>query len=146
MSKVEDFLSKTQEQHIIQAIKKAELHTSGEIRVHLEPHTKKDTIQRATEVFFQLKMNETNHKNGVLFYLAIENKQFAIIGDEYINTKVPDTFWGDITNSVIQEFKLGHFTEGLVQGILEVGKKLHYYFPYDKEDDINELSDEISIG
>lgn len=144
MSKVEDFLTKAQEQKIVEAIKSAELHTSGEIRVHIENSHSKTPIERAAEVFYQLKMDETQQKNGVLFYLAVQDKNFAVIGDENINSKVPANFWESIRNEVIREFKTAHFTIGLVKGISIVGKELKNHFPY-KKDDVNELPDEISV-
>ena len=144
MSKVEDFLSQTQEQQIVKAIRTAELHTSGEIRVHIENSTKKETITRATEVFHYLKMDETKQKNGVLFYLAVNDKKFAIIGDENINSKVPENFWESTKDIVVKEFKTAHFASGLVKGILKVGKELQQYFPFES-DDKNELPDTISV-
>lgn len=145
MSKVEDFLTQEQEQKIVKAIRTAEIHTSGEIRVHIETSTVKDTIERATEVFYYLKMDETKNKNGVLFYLAVNDKKFAIIGDKNIDTKVNDTFWEKIKDTVIKEFKTAHYASGLVKGILKVGKELKKHFPFD-EKDVNEHSDEISVG
>ena len=56
MSRVEDFLSATEEQEVVEAILKAEKDTSGEIRVHIEAHTRKDHYERAKEVFHLLKM------------------------------------------------------------------------------------------
>jgi len=145
MSKVEDFLTQEQEQKIVKAIRTAEIHTSGEIRVHIETSTVKDTIERATEVFYYLKMDETKNKNGVLFYLAVNDKKFAIIGDKNIDTKVNDTFWEKIKDTVIKEFKTAHYASGLVKGVLKVGKELKKHFPFD-EKDVNEHSDEISVG
>jgi len=143
MSKVEDFLTQEQEQKIVKAIQTAEIHTSGEIRVHIETATTKEIIERATEVFYYLKMDETQNKNGVLFYLAVDDKKFAIIGDKNIDSKVPNNFWEEIKNTVINEFKTTHYASGLVKGILKVGKELKQYFPFD-EKDVNEHSDEIS--
>lgn len=145
MSKVEDFLTQEQEQKIVKAIRTAEIHTTGEIRVHIETSTVKDTIERATEVFYYLKMDETKNKNGVLFYLAVNDKKFAIIGDKNIDTKVNDTFWEKIKDTVIKEFKTAHYASGLVKGVLKVGKELKKHFPFD-EKDVNEHSDEISVG
>ncbi len=143
MSKVEDFLTQTQEQQIVKAIRTAELHTSGEIRVHIENFTKKDTITRATEVFHYLKMDETKNQNGVLFYLAVADKKFAIIGDKNIDHKVPSNFWEQTKNGVIKEFKTTHFSSGLVKGILAIGKELKKYFPFEEGDE-NELPNTIS--
>ncbi len=145
MSKVEDFLSAEQEQSIVNAIKIAEKNTSGEIRVHIEKNTKKPPMERAKEVFQFLKMDRTHLKNGVLFYLAVESKQFAIIGDEGIHKFVPNNFWEIVKNKVLTNFAEKNYAKGLEEGIIEVGNQLKAYFPYEK-DDVNELPDEISKG
>jgi len=145
MSKVEDFLTSTQEQEIIEAIRLAEKGTSGEIRVHLEKSTKKDTLERAKEVFCFLKMDETKQQNGILFYVAVDDKKFSVIGDKGIDNTVPDDFWNGIKNIVLEHFSKTNYVEGLKQGIAETGLKLKEFFPY-QSDDKNELSDEISLG
>jgi len=143
MSKTEDFLSKQEEQEIVQAIIEAEKNTSGEIRVHIEEHTEKSPLDRAQEVFFELKMNETQDRNGVLFYVCVSDKKFAIIGDKGINEVVESDFWDCTKDTVIANFKERNFKKGLVEGILRAGERLKKYFPY-QSDDTNELSNEIS--
>ena len=143
MSKTEDFLSKTDEQEIVQAIVEAEKNTSGEIRVHIEEHSEKSPLDRAQEVFFELNMNETQDRNGVLFYICVSDKKFAIIGDKGINDAVESDFWDGTKDIVIANFKEGNFKKGLVEGILKAGQRLKHYFPY-QSDDTNELSNEIS--
>ena len=143
MSKTEDFLSKADEQEIVQAIIEAEKNTSGEIRVHLEEHTEKSPLERAQEVFFELKMDETQDRNGVLFYVCVSDKKFAILGDKGINEAVESDFWDCTKDTVIANFKEGNFKKGLVEGILRAGERLKKYFPF-QSDDTNELSNEIS--
>ena len=143
MSKTEDFLSKAEEQEIVQAIVEAEKNTSGEIRVHIEEHTEKSPLERAQEVFFELKMDETQDRNGVLFYVCVSDKKFAIIGDKGINEVVESDFWDCTKDTVIANFKEGNFKKGLVEGILRAGERLKKYFPF-QSDDTNELSNEIS--
>ena len=138
------FFSREEQQKIIAAIKEAELNTSGEIRVHIENRCKGETLERAAEIFYELKMHHTSARNGILFYLAVKDRKFAIIGDEGINRNVEHDFWNDIKDEMTSMFKEGQFTEGLVAGILKCGNKLKQYFPYQK-DDVNELSDEISF-
>ncbi len=145
MSEVEEFLSTQQERQIIDAIRIAELYTSGEIRVHIENATTKKTIDRAKEVFCYLKMDETKAKNGVLFYLSVHDKKFAIIGDKGIDTKVSTDFWNSTKEIVLNEFKKNDFVNGLVLGIQEAGKQLQTYFPYNSNDE-NELLDDVSKG
>ena len=139
------FFSKEEQQMIVAAIKEAELNTSGEIRVHIENHCKEEAIERAAEVFYDLKMNQTAARNGILFYLAVKDHKFAIIGDEGINKNVEHDFWNDIKDEMIVNFKENRFAEGLIDGILKCGKRLKEYFPY-QSDDVNELSDEISFN
>jgi uncharacterized membrane protein len=90
-------------------------------------------------------MEKTELRNGVLFYLAVKSRKFAIIGDKGINAEVPENFWDEIKSNMEKLFKEGKFVEGLVQGIEETGKQLKKHFPHHL-DDINELSDEISFG
>ena len=143
MSKTEDFLSKAEEQEIVHAIVEAEKNTSGEIRLHIEEHTEKSPLERAQEVFFELKMDETQDRNGVLFYVCVSDKKFAILGDKGINEAVESDFWDCTKDTVIANFKEGNFKKGLVEGILRAGERLKKYFPY-QSDDTNELSNEIS--
>ena len=145
MSKVEDFLSPDQEQQIVAAIRSAEKTTSGEIRVHLEKHTDLDVLDRAAEVFHWLKMDNTIQRNGVLIYVAVEDRSFAIYGDKGINAVVEKNFWQNTKDLILQHFKEANFTKGLVEGILLAGKELQTYFPWD-HNDTNELSNEISKG
>ena len=145
MSKVEDFLTKEEEQEIVSAIGIAEKNTSGEIRVHIEKQTSIAPIERAVEVFHQLQMEQTQDRNGVIIYVAVKSKQFAIYGDKGINEKVPSDFWDTTKDTIISHFKKGNFKQGLIDGILKAGEQLQKYFPY-AEGDTDELSNEISIG
>lgn len=142
----EESFSSEQKKRIKAAIEEAELNTSGEIRVHLENHCKSENVlDRAAQVFAQLKMHETEARNGVLVYMAVKDHKFAIIGDGGINAKVEEDFWDTTKEKMLARFKAGELTQGLVDGILCAGERLKQYFPYQK-DDINELSDDISFG
>lgn len=145
MSKVESLLSNEEEQLLISAIREAEKNTSGEIRIHIERTVEKQVMDRALEVFHELGMHATQLRNGVLFYLAVESKKLAILGDEGIDAKVPDNFWQSEIELMTRYFKKGDPANGLALAIAEVGKKLKEFFPY-QDDDLNELTDEISKG
>lgn len=139
------FITQSEEQEIILAIQTAEKNTSGEIRVHIEANCPTQLEKRVKEVFFKLNMQKTALRNGVLIYLAANDRQFYIFGDKGIHQKVTLDFWESTKDLMQAHFKKGEFVEGLVEGILKVGEKLKAHFPY-KDDDINELSDEISRG
>lgn len=143
MTEVKKFLNKKDEQEIVDAIQKAEKNTSGEIRVHIEKTCKGDTFERALEVFHQLKMDNTKEENGVLIYLAIEERNFVILGDRGINDVVPDDFWESTKDLMVSHFKKEKFKKGLIDGILMAGEQLAAHFPWESNDK-NELSDQIS--
>lgn len=145
MQKHIDFLSIEDEKEIIKAIDQAELNTSGEIRIHLETHSDLAPLERAQEVFNELKMYETQERNAVLIYIGTENHTFAIIGDIGIHQKVDPDFWDSTKEIILSEFKNNAYKTGLIKGILNVGEKLKAFFPY-QSDDINELPNEISRG
>ena len=145
MSKPKEFLSKEDEQAIVAAIQEAELNTSGEIRIHIEATSKKDAFERAQEVFGELLMYKTEQRNGVLLYLAVDDHQFAICGDEGIDKVVADDFWDCTRDVMATNFKEGKFKKGIIAGILNAGEQLKQFFPY-QTDDTNELSNEISKG
>jgi uncharacterized membrane protein len=143
--KVKEFIGNHGKLQIEQAIKEAELNTSGEIRVHIESKCLQDPLQRAVYIFNYLKMFNTQARNGVLIYVAVESRKFAIIGDAGINKVVPDNFWNSIKENMGAAFSQGKYIDGLVEAIREAGVSLKRYFPY-QSDDVNEQPDEISFG
>ena len=142
--KASTFFSKEQQEQILTSVKEAELETSGEIRVHIETSLKGDVLDRSAWLFKKMGMDKTAEHNGVLFYLAVSDRKFAIIGDAGINAKVPAGFWNEISELLKKNFKEGKFTEGLSEGIIMAGDQLKTHFPH-RLDDINELPDEISF-
>ena len=145
MPKADQFLSEQDELEIIEAIQKAELNTSGEIRIHIEGAAQKDAYQRALEVFNSLKMYNTQQRNGVLLYIATEDHKFVICGDAGIDKVVAHDFWDCTRDLMASSFKKNQFKEGIIAGILNAGEQLKQFFPY-QTDDTNELSNEISKG
>ncbi len=145
MSQVEEFLSAEEEQDIVNAILEAEKNTSGEIRVHIEANAKIDHFSRAQQVFHFLKMDNTKDENGVLIYVAVDDKKFVIYGDRGIDRAVPKGFWENTKEVIAKHFRSGDFTNGIVEGILMAGKELEAHFPW-QHGDTNELSDAVSKG
>lgn len=144
MSHLEDFLSAKEEEEVVEAIRKAEKATSGEIRVHIEKtHGKQDIFERAIEVFHLLKMDNTKQENGVLIYVAIDDRDFVIYGDKGINEVVPNDFWESTKDAIVAEFKAGNYKQGLIDGILKAGEQLNKHFPWN-ENNTNELPNTIS--
>ena len=137
-------LSDKEQEKIKLSIEWAEKATSGEVRVCIESVCEKDAYERAVECFFDLDMQNTKLKNGVLVYVALDAHKFAIIGDTGINKLVADNFWDSTKSLMLEKFKAGEVAEGISVGIIEAGKQLKKYFPY-QSDDLNELPDDITF-
>jgi hypothetical protein len=116
--KASSFFTKEQQEQILASIKEAEKETSGEIRVHIETSFRGEILDRAAWIFRKLGMHKTAQRNGVLFYLAVKDRRFAIIGDAGLHAKVPEGFWDSVSDLLQKYFKEGKFTEGLSEGIL----------------------------
>ena len=140
-----DFFTEQDKEDIKLAIMNAELDTSGEIRVHIENTFSGEVMDRAAFIFKQLGMNKTELRNGVLIYLAVKNRRFAIIGDSGIHKVVPENYWNDIKANMLDHFRENRFTDGLVEAIASTGLHLKKHFPHQR-DDVNELPDDISFG
>lgn len=145
MNSVRDFIGVDGELKIVNSIKEAEINTSGEIRVHIESKCGDNPVDRALYLFHFLKMDKTVMRNGVLFYVAVKSRRFAVIGDKGINDAVPDDFWDSIKLQLESDFKAENYINGLAIAISKAGQSLKEYFPY-KSDDVNEQPDEISYG
>jgi uncharacterized membrane protein len=139
-------LQKEQKEQIVNAIKEAECNTSGEVKVHIESHCPGDVMDRAAYWFATLNLHKTEKRNGVLFYLAMKDRKFAILGDMGINAVVPGNFWNEVKELMLPFFGEGNYSEGLSKGIIMTGQKLKEFFLYQQENDVNELDDEISFG
>lgn len=138
------FFSKPEKEEITASLKAFEMQTSGEIRVHIETHCHGDVLDRAATVFEKLGMIKTKERNGILFYLAINDRKFAIIGDAGINKHVTEDFWETVKLKMLDHFKEGKFSNGLIEGIEMAGNELKKYYPF-RTGDQNELPDDISF-
>lgn len=145
MSEKKNHINNEDQARIINAIEKAELNTSGEIRVHIESKCKEDILDHAAFIFEKLEMQKTEQRNAILFYIAITDHKFAVIGDAGIHEKVGDDFWENVKNEMTTYFKDGQLADGLINGIEKAGNELKSYFPY-QTNDKNELDNEISFS
>lgn len=143
---VEHF-SEDQKAAIVEAIRNAELRTSGEVRIYIESKCKLvNPVHRAKEIFDNLQMHKTEQRNAVLLYVAMKDRQLAVYGDEGIHLKVGYDFWNAKVKTMLQHFNKQNYTEGLVKIIHDIGEALVTNFPYDNKEDKNELPDDIVFG
>lgn len=138
-----NFFNQKEQELIVEAITKAELKTSGEIRLHIENFCIGNELKRAQKVFTKLKMHETNEHNGVLIYMAVISRKIAVIGDSGIHAKLGSEFWNKVVARLIEQFQANKKAAALADCILECGEQLGKYFPR-SDDDKNELTNNIS--
>jgi len=145
--KTKEFFTAEERQRILEAIKKAEQRTSGEVRLFVESKCRYvDPVDRAKEIFLQLGMDKTEQHNGTLIYIAMEDHQAAILGDEGIYRKVGADYWKAEVAKMLMQFKTQHIVDGICMVISDLGEALTHHFPYNADTDKNELPDEIVFG
>ncbi len=146
-AKKKPFFSAEENEMIVASIRDAEKQTSGEIRVFVESKCNfVDALDKASEIFVQLKMDSTQLRNGVLFYVALKDKQLAIFADSGIHQAVGEQYWKDVVKQILVHFNKENYAVGIKECVLKIGDALRTHFPYDEETDKNELPDEIIFG
>ncbi|MDP2898856.1 MAG: TPM domain-containing protein [bacterium] len=145
MGVLRKFFTKENERLILSAIKEAESHTSGEIRVRVEKKAGRHPMRTARKAFVRLGMRKTKLRNGVLFFLGVNQRRFVVLGDDGINNNVPEGFWGSVRDVVQEHFQKGLFSEGLAEGIRRAGQQLATFFPCERGD-MDELANAISYA
>ena len=146
-SRKKPFFTEEQNEKIVNAIRDAEMQTSGEVRIFVENRCKYvDALDRAKQLFDNLEMGRTELRNGVLFYIAIKDRQLAIYADEGIHKAAGPDYWKNSVKDILSVFSKENITEGIIASLSKIGQALQTYFPYEKEIDKNELPDEIVFG
>jgi uncharacterized membrane protein len=142
-----EYFTAEEKLRIVDAIRAAEQQTSGEVRVYIESkNVYVDPMDRAAEVFYDLKMDRTDNRNAVLLYIAMKHKQLALFGDEGIYNATGADYWNNAVKEMIANISAQHITEGIVNCIHSIGQTLKEKFPFDRVMDKNELPDEIVFG
>lgn len=145
--KAHEFFTPQEKEKIIAAITATESRTSGEVRVYIESRCRfVDPIDRAAEIFYELKMNATELHNGVLVYVAMKDRQLAIFADEGIYKKAGASFWKEEVTHMLSQFNKHNYADGVATVVKEIGEALHLHFPFDHKTDKNELPDDIVFG
>jgi uncharacterized membrane protein len=141
------FFTEAEQQQIIEAVRNAEQRTSGEIRIFIENRCRyMDALDRAAELFFRLRMEQTKDRNGVLLYVAMKDRQLAVFGDEGIHRKVGTEYWNKEVHLLIRNFNREDYAAGIRDCVKDIGEALHQHFPYSRDTDKNELPDNIVFG
>jgi len=139
------FLTGPETEQVVQAIQKAERGTTGEIRVRIDRKCGRPALEAARLLFHGLKMDATAQRNGVLIYLSLTDRQFAVYGDTGIDAAIGGDGWSRIRDRLAARFAKDEFAAGLAEAVTDIGRTLSKQFPGQK-DDRNELPDDLSLG
>jgi uncharacterized membrane protein len=142
---VEQLLSAEDLEAIRAAIAVAERQTAAEIRVHVERRAVGDVLAHARAVFHALAMHRTGHRAGVLLYLAVDDRRFAIVGDQGVHARVGSRLWDSVRDRLQRELRAGRMREGMLEAIGELGRVLAEHYPR-RASDPPESSDLVSSG
>jgi uncharacterized membrane protein len=147
LGKKKQFFTAEQQAQMVNAIQQAERNTSGEVRVFIESKCNYvDAVDRAREIFFNLKMEQTKDRNAVLLYMALDDHQLALFADEGIYQRLGKEYWNAEVKKIIADFKKDDYAKGICTIVTDIGQALQTEFPYDNKGDKNELPDEIIFG
>ena len=138
-------------EEIAAAVGRVERAADAEIRVHLEQrvHGKRgetpDALARAQALFHHLGMHKTRHRNGVLVYLALDDRKLAIVGDEAIHAHVGDAYWARVRDLMVSHLRAEAPRDAVVHAVDDLGRVLAEHFPRRPGDAPGDLSNEVSV-
>lgn len=118
------------------AINESERSHNGELRFAVEGGLKlwlllheRTPRARATEIFSQLRVWDTEHNSGVLIYVQTVDRHIEIIADRGINAKVEQRQWEAIAGRMQTEFRAQRYEAGVTEGMREITALLAQHFP-----------------
>jgi len=136
---------------IEKAVKDSERGHSGELRFVVENALAPGLVwrgmsarQRATEIFSNLRVWDTEENSGVLIYLLLADREVHIVADRGIARRVGQDQWDAIAAVMQAAFRRGDFWGGSLEGIERITRILAAHFPA-SADNPNELSDKPVI-
>jgi uncharacterized membrane protein len=128
--RTKEFLNKLEHDRIVNAIRKAESKTSGQIRVYIQRgKLSVDPLIAAQKKFHSLGMHKTAERNVVLVFVAPRARNFAVVGDKAIHEKCGEEFWKRLVNAMRAHFRNEKFSHAIIEAIEEAGKALATHFP-----------------
>lgn len=150
---INKFINEEEKSAIKESVRLAESRTSGEIKVLVvgscnKPwpfmSDKKAIYRRAVKEFSAMQIGKTADHTGILIMLSLKERKVQVLADKKINDKVTQDTWSKAVEIIVNNIKQNNQAQGIIQAVEFVGNILAQHFPR-KQDDINELSDEIEI-
>jgi uncharacterized membrane protein len=100
-----------------------------------------DAPTRARQVFAQLRVWDTEHNSGVLFYVLMAEHRIEIVADRGVAARVTAAEWEAICARMRDCYARGQWREGSIEGVVAAHVLLRQHFPGDGSDNPDELPD-----
>jgi len=136
------FLTDEEEALLVEEIRKEEARTSAEIRVCVTDKLIFRPQRFAWRLFDDIGMRNTRERNAVLIVMMPRVKKIVVIGDKAIHDLVGDAYWQNAVSAMVREMHASGPLNAIREGLRRLGDTLSSHWPR-REDDINELPDEI---
>jgi len=101
---------------------------------------------RASVAFLSEEVFKTRERTGVLIFMSFFERRVIVLGDSGINSKVAQSDWDGIVQTIIKAVKQGKPADGLVEAIRQCGELLEQHGVERRRDDTDELSDSLRVG
>ncbi|RJE73962.1 hypothetical protein BGP76_12180 [Reichenbachiella sp. MSK19-1] len=102
-------------------------------------------LTKARDMFLQEEVFTTIDRTGILIYVSELEHQVQVLGDKGINAKIQENDWSEVVGLVVEGIKSNQTAKGLANAVLKCKDLLLTNGFIVREDDTNELSDEIRI-
>ena len=137
---------------IEQAIRAAEMRTSGEIRFVVETALELSEVwagltprERAMQTFSDLHIWNTELRNGVLIYVLLADRDVEILADRGASERIAQADWEGVCRVMEGHFRAGRFAEGSLAGVAAVAGLLERHFPADRGRNRDELPNQPAL-
>ena len=100
--------------------------------------------ERCVRAFYEKGLHRTRGETGVLVFISVLERKVWIIGDRGINEKIAPETWHDLVRELSDGIRAGQACAAMLSVIGRCGRILKEHFPK-KQDDVNELPDEVMI-
>jgi len=101
--------------------------------------------RRAEAAFLEEEVFQTRDRTGILLFVSLFEHRIEVIGDAGINKAVAQEDWEEVVHRIRTGIRQGQFADGLVDAIKMCGELLHRSGVGIRDDDEDELSDDVRI-
>jgi putative membrane protein len=101
--------------------------------------------RRAEAAFLEEGVFDTRDRTGILIFVSLFEHRIEVLGDAGINKAVAPEEWVEVVERVRRGVKSGHLADGLTDAIAMCGDLLHRRGVGLRDDDVDELSDDVRL-